>query len=454
MKNKRNKKGISEYPALTKEQMELLNSRIKQTGEDRSKIEPYDQSPTGKATRYAKKHRLSTAVIIIGIVSVLAILVFFFAGVFMNAQNAPNKNDIRFYIGEDRYTLKYKDAVKDGVLYIDMSKIAEECDITISGNSTSIKYTLPNSEYVRFYSGLDYAVVNGTYVNIGVVPEINNNSCLIPYHFARKVISSGLEFELNTDTNKVIITRVVAGKDKVGNITYEPISFSSDNLEETTVVYNDFGIDNIDEILKSIDPEDASKKKYLLLVNHEHPITSSYIPDDLEILTCPTNPVNTDDYYKLRRDVAIALTAMMDAAANSGVTGLQVSSTYRSYERQEYLFDYYIESKMKSTGMSYTQAEKEVLKTLALPGHSEHQTGLSIDFVQGTSSLTEKFENSTAFAWLSENAHKFGFILRYPKDKVSITGYDYEPWHYRFVGRTVASIIYERGVCYEEYLSN
>jgi LAS superfamily LD-carboxypeptidase LdcB len=93
------------------------------------------------------------------------------------------------------------------------------------------------------------------------------------------------------------------------------------------------------------------------------------------------------------------------------------------------------------------------LKTLAIPGHSEHQTGLAVDFVQGTRTLTTDFEKTSSFAWLSQNAHEFGFILRYPSDKVEITGYDYEPWHFRFVGRTVASRIYEANICYEEYVA-
>ena len=77
----------------------------------------------------------------------------------------------------------------------------------------------------------------------------------------------------------------------------------------------------------------------------------------------------------------------------------------------------------------------------------------NIDIEDIEQSLTNDFENSTAFAWLKNNAHKFGFILRYPSTKEAITGYDYEPWHYRFVGRTVASKIYEANICFEEYLA-
>ena len=90
----------------------------------------------------------------------------------------------------------------------------------------------------------------------------------------------------------------------------------------------------------------------------------------------------------------------------------------------------------------------------ALPGQSEHQTGLCIDFTTSSmgGTLTEAFEDTEAFEWLSKNAYKFGFILRYPKGKENITGYTYEPWHYRFVGREAATDIYIGDMTMEQYL--
>ena len=97
-----------------------------------------------------------------------------------------------------------------------------------------------------------------------------------------------------------------------------------------------------------------------------------------------------------------------------------------------------------------------VLTYSAAPGTSEHQTGLCVDFITEDmgGNLTEAFEDTTAFAWLSENAYKFGFILRYPKGKEDITGYTYEPWHYRFVGREAATDIHFSRLTLEQYLEN
>ena len=86
----------------------------------------------------------------------------------------------------------------------------------------------------------------------------------------------------------------------------------------------------------------------------------------------------------------------------------------------------------------------------AKPGHSEHQTGLAVD-VEGSNHDYDDFENSKEFAWMKKNAHLFGFILRYPEGKTTITGFKYEPWHYRYVGKDVAKIIYEENLTLEEY---
>ena len=90
----------------------------------------------------------------------------------------------------------------------------------------------------------------------------------------------------------------------------------------------------------------------------------------------------------------------------------------------------------------------------ARPGTSEHQTGLCMDLIVGGANpvLDESFADHACYRWLVENAHKFGFILRFPKGKETVTGYSYEPWHYRFVGVEAATEIYRRGITLEQYL--
>lgn len=446
--NHKNKK--IEQPSLSEDQLEFFASELNKKNEDRSKIEPFDQSTPAQAVRYAKKHKTSTAVLITAIVSFVVVLVVLAVYAITAIFGLPNKSDFQIVIGDEKFTSDYEDTVIDGVVYIDMNKLLSIDGITVSGNESSLKYTLPNFQYVRFENEKDYAVVDGKYVSMGAAANIKDEMCLVPYEFMKKITQSGLKFMLDKDENKITISRIKIGEENNDTPIYDPITFTNENIDELNIEYDEFNI-NYDLYKDYIDP---NSDEYLILVNHTDPLSSSYIPNDLVQLTCATNPANPDPtYYQLRSVAEKALGVMMQAMKNSNIDGTLVSSSYRSYERQVYLMDNYIESTMRTEGLSYEEAKAEVLKTLAIPGHSEHQTGLAVDFVQGTRSLTTDFEKTSSFAWLSKNAHKFGFILRYPADKVDITGYDYEPWHFRFVGRTVASRIYEANISYEEYVA-
>ncbi len=449
MKKKEKKEKVDIQDSLTDEQLELLEKRIEQVDDDRSEVEPFDKSLKASAVRYAKKHKL-TAVIAIAVAALLAFILIFSLIYGIIQRGKTNKDDFYFYVGSAKYTASYSDVVVDDVIYVDMDYISDLCNMTISGDSTSRKYTLSDYEYIRFDAESEYVIINGEYIELVNDIIVDKDKCLVPYHFLSKIMV-GLEFSYNSDDNEIEIARIVTGIDKNNNKKYQDVGFTTEAFVKSDVAYADYSFDNVDEVIAVVDPVDLSEKRYLLLVNHEHPLSSTYIPPDLVQLKCAVNPVHAPSYYTLREEVAEALYAMLDAMEQSGIDGVKVSSSYRSYARQEERFEEDVALYM-SRGMSRSAAEAAANKYLARPGHSEHQTGLCVDFVKGTTALTEKFENTDAFAWLSQNAHKFGFILRYPKDKVEITGYGYEPWHYRFVGRTTASKIYEAGICYEEYV--
>lgn len=214
---------------------------------------------------------------------------------------------------------------------------------------------------------------------------------------------------------------------------------------------------------------------YLLLANKSTPLGADYVPEDLTVLTCPTS---SNKQVELEQRAAQSLYAMLSEMRADGVTDVYVTSGYRPYEYQQQLYRNYL-NREKSTisqdayaclGAEYIQsfyldqgldrlteedAVKVVLSYSAPPGASEHQSGLCVDFVDHhAGELTEAFESTEAFQWLSENAYRFGFILRYPKHKTSVTGYTYEPWHYRFVGREAATEIYFRDLTLEEFLTD
>lgn len=161
-----------------------------------------------------------------------------------------------------------------------------------------------------------------------------------------------------------------------------------------------------------------------LLVNKSYPLPKNYTAPYLL-------PEAEQAYYKLR-----------DAAKEAGFS-LPIKSAYRSWNDQNYIFNGYV----RDDGL------EEALTYSARPGHSEHQTGLAMDLLTASTveSKTEKFKPT--LDWLAENAHKYGFILRYPNGKSDITGYIFEPWHYRYVGTELAEALYNDGdwITMEEY---
>lgn len=142
----------------------------------------------------------------------------------------------------------------------------------------------------------------------------------------------------------------------------------------------------------------------------------------------------------------------MLADAKKDKVSLIVASAYRSYSYQNGLFNKEL-TKQKQKGLNDADAEKAAWQNVAKPGTSEHQLGLALDIVTNKyTQLEEGFENTDAFRWLNEHAADYGFILRYLRGKEDITGYTYEPWHWRYVGPELAKQIKESGLCYEEFL--
>lgn len=145
------------------------------------------------------------------------------------------------------------------------------------------------------------------------------------------------------------------------------------------------------------------------------------------------------------------LTAMLDAMESQGLSPI-VCSAYRSVEEQTALFNARV-SQHLAEGYSQEEAEKEAATTIAPPGTSEHHLGLAVDIVDADYQLLDqKQEETPVQQWLLHRSWQYGFILRYPNDKSTVTGIIYEPWHYRYVGRELAREIYEKNVTLEEYL--
>lgn len=167
-----------------------------------------------------------------------------------------------------------------------------------------------------------------------------------------------------------------------------------------------------------LDPAEPTYIKGILIANKSYALPSTYNPG-----------VDSTAYS--------ALQEMFTAAKNDGIS-LYVISDFRTYEYQQGLYQRYVNRSGKAEADRYS----------ARAGHSEHQTGLAFDL----NSLEQSFGKTAEGKWLKEHCHEYGFIIRYPEDKEAVTGYMYEPWHVRYLGKDISADVYESGLCLEEYL--
>ena len=463
---KRKKKNLPQtesepIDALSYEEMKLLYAE-REKSEDRSQLPPHDQSDKAKLVRFAKKNKIVTVAILIVVLSLLAGVVFGAYWLISLWVNRPNTSDFTVELGEEKpFTVPYDEMVRDGVLYVDLRKLAPFADLIVSGSREQMQFTAKTGTFLSFENESEIARINGKRVEM-LVPEfrgdkeisakafITAEACYVPYYFLKNTVSDGLQFRFNNETNTLSFRRTFTGEvDEEDQPIASTVLFFTNQYkilpEEGEVTYEYSYLIDIEPYLESITAEN------LLLANKQNPLGPDFKPA-LEQITVKTA---SNRILYLNADAAKALEAMVKEMNEAGVTDVMVTSAYRKYDRQKELWEQYCrEEKAKHPDWTTAQIEREVLTYSAYPGTSEHQTGLCVDFITSTmTALNNTFEKTKAFSWLVDNAHRFGFILRYDKDKVDVTGYSYESWHYRFVGRAAATEIYENGLCLEEYLN-
>lgn len=181
--------------------------------------------------------------------------------------------------------------------------------------------------------------------------------------------------------------------------------------------------------------ETPNQNSIQVLVNKFYYLDKNYVPGNLEEID--NNYSIAGKYLVSSARISFEYLARQAKKDNCNIRGV---SAYRSYQYQNNLYNNYI----KQDGV------KNADKYSARPGFSEHQTGLAID-IDNIETNYNNFENTKEYTWMQNNAYKYGFILRYPKGKEDITGYMYEPWHYRYVGVKIATYIHTKNISFEEY---
>ncbi len=258
-------------------------------------------------------------------------------------------------------------------------------------------------------------------------------------------ITSEMNFRSDTDKikfegNKALVgEETITGQEHVVIAEYTGEEDVNIDLYATIEIFNSLE-DTIDENDVITNPE-----AYDMVVNKQRNLNADYVPEDLvdlEVETCLPNP----EINQLRKEASDAITKMFKTAAEEEGLELVARSGYRSYNTQDSLYN----SIVNNHGQDYAD------KYSAYPGQSEHQSGLALDITAASVNyqLEDIFGETEEGKWTKDNAHRFGFIIRYPEGKEDITGYLYEPWHLRYVGKNLAAKIYREDTTLEEYFQN
>lgn len=331
--------------------------------------------------------------------------------------------------------------------YFPISEIMEQMDFVLAGDKYEISFVRKKSdEYIKLKSGSTAAYINDEKYYLSGPTFADGDAIYVPLEFLRNVFFNLTFSSDQKDPDKITVSIGTIGDSclkvrKAKNLTaadeYEAPYFTNEPQSFTA---------DLGEYEKYFNPPADSRDEFLVLINQNNPIVpQQYAPPDLIDLI--DTRADGRPVQKLRLYPAKALEAFLIEARANGYINITVTSAYRTYAYQEQLYNEEVERLRPTYGEN---AEAAAAVSVMPPGYSEHQSGLSLD-MHTLGSAAEIFGSTPEGSWLAENAHRFGFILRYAADKTDITGIKYEPWHFRYVGSFQAAKIYESGLCFEEY---
>lgn len=370
-----------------------------------------------------RKTRVRYDRIVILLVSVVA-----FIGIIFGIFNSTSVKNYFFskktgYSIETVKVFREKDILKD----VSSNKYSNTLESAISSNSYIDKY-LTDYLHIKYKDDKDFISDINSLLEVGYnYNEINK--------IEDTLSSDSIAMVIDSEYNKQLFDYLGLSYFKEDNLE-RYFNYYKDNsdMDYTDIItYVNIGLDN-EHYTNVIDVD--KQDDILVLVNKYHKLSSDYVPSDLEILSSKY-AVGTQ---KLRKEAKDKFMEMCDAAKEDGIS-IKAGSTYRSYSYQQGLYNRYVNR----------DGKKEADRYSARAGYSEHQTGLAIDILNGKNEFID--EDNKEYDWLVNNCYKFGYILRYTKEDEAITGYQFESWHFRYVGTDVAMVIKDTGLTYDEYMA-
>jgi LAS superfamily LD-carboxypeptidase LdcB len=394
---------------------------------------------------------------------------------------------IMYGYGDDTREIRTSSVSYDGLIYADFSEIAESCGISVSGDRTGLKFLTPTGEYASFATDSRFADVNGNSVMMDGPARLIGGRLWLPVSFIDRYVS-GVSVFIGEDRSSVLISRDTVTEDTLSSpadVSFllkagDPIFLeggASVPVQAMTLPGGGLAYSFINDLsgyYAYMNPADADK--YLLLINPTFRDDGTYEPEEYaQVLN--SAPGRTS--LIMERGAEKALEAMFIEMYSSGYRNVYVNMAYRSYADQSKQFNIYVGNERvwyrshgdfsdaaysvlgraylktnyldkKQYTLSAADAERVASSYSAVPGTGDHQTGFSVDLVLTGSGNTD-IEKSEVYVWLQQYAYQFGFVERYPKGKEKITGFSYEPRHWRFVGQYHAAMMREKNMCLEEY---
>lgn len=332
--------------------------------------------------------------------------------------------------------------VSDGVDMLNVETLSDYCSYGVAGDNTGRTLTFSDGGFAEFSLGSSYNR-NGENCLLEHESVLRDQNFYVPLSFFEEYVD-GLRFDRNQEKNIVYID--IAASDyalRPETVIEKPLS-AEDYFAVLGVSYQkpEFKTD-LSAYEEYMNPTD--RDAYLTLINYDHYLDKDYIPANLTDLIYTRKDGRTTQQMDLYP--AKAMEAMLKEAAANGYSDLSITSGYRSYNYQQVLFNNQVNALTPTYG---EKASEKAAEAVAIPGTSEHQSGLCCD-LHNLPAASQSFADTDAYSWLIENCADFGFILRFPKNKTDITKIMFEPWHYRYVGRYHARRIMDAGLCLEEY---
>ena len=291
-----------------------------------------------------------------------------------------------------------------------------------------------NPKYTNEYLDINYLDKQNYLSNINSLLSLGYTSNDINTIYS-KLNDNSINFILNNTYIKDLTSIISISYFKEDYLERYIKYLSSNTLErETAITYVNIGLDN-DYYTNVIDI--TNQDDLLVLVNKYHKLSNNYAPSDLETINSKYQWLGRSN--QLRHDAKIAFEEMCEAATKDNIY-IYAGSGYRSYATQKSLYNRYVNQDGFAAAETYS----------ARASYSEHQTGLAMDIANKSGFISK---GDKEYEWLVNNSYKYGFILRYPEGKEKITGYMYEEWHYRYLGKDVAKDVYDSKLTYDEYLA-